>query len=216
MRTNERGVTLVDVSIAAVIIVIIIGVAYPGFIIANDTISRGGQKTRLENASDRIRKAIVSEMRTGQLAGIAATGEAPYVDIDPPRTGIALDEIADEGTVPWQTVTHRLGFRQTGVLNESVVKVDINRDGDRADTFALGVIELTTPLGVRPITQRGRVILGMPNFDGDVSGDGVKDPLFQVANRRFTMRMFLVHRDEKGHYHQTNLIHSVYLRNIQK
>ena len=215
MRTKERGVTLVDVSIAVVITVIIVGVAYPGFIVANDTISRSGQKTRLENAADRIKKTLVTEIRTGQLVALAPAGAAPYVDIHPPRTGIALDQIADTGDVPWQTVTHRVQYRQTGTLSESAVRLDINHDGDRTDTFALGVIELVTPQGTRPITQRGRVILGTPNFEGDVDGDGLKDPLFEVQDRKFTMRMFLVFRDEKGHFHQTNLINTIYLRNIQ-
>jgi len=216
MQSKERGVTLVDVTIAAMITLIIVGVAYPGFIVANDTISRSGQKTRLENAADRIKKSIITQMRTGQLVKLEAKGVPPYVDLHPPRTGIALDEIAAEGTVPWQAITHRVQYRQTGTLSESKERVDINRDGDRNDTFALGLIELVTPEGTRPITQRGRVVLSLPNFDGDMNGDGKEDPLFEIDKRRFTVRMHMVFRGEKGHVHQTSLIHSVYMRNVQE
>jgi len=216
MRSKERGVTLVDISIATVITVIIVGVAYPGFMVANNTISQSGQKTRLEGAADRIKKALVSQFRTGQLIKVEAKGVPPYIDLHPPRTGIALDEIADEGSVPWQTVTNRVQYRQTGTLRESVERVDFNRDGDRKDDFAMGVVELVTPEGTRPITQRGRVILTLPNFDGDLNGDGTEDPLFEIDNRRLMLRMYLVYRDEKGQFHQTSLIHSVYLRNVQE
>ena len=216
MKSRERGITLVDVSIAAVIVIIIVGVAYPGFMVANDTISRSGQKTRLENASDRIRKAIVNEIRTGQLAEISPPGVPPYVAIHPPRTGIPLEKIAEEGTVPWADVTHRLEFRQTGTIHEKEEKVDLNKDGDREDLCAVGVIDYVTPDFSRPITERGRVILGMPDFVGDVDGDGKEDPLFALKDRQFTIRMFMVFRDEKGHHHQTSLVHSIYLRNVQE
>lgn len=216
MRQRERGVTLVDVCIAAVIVVIIVGVAYPGFKVANDTISRSGQKARLESAADRVKKAVVSQMRTGQLSTLSTAGVPPFVDIHPPRTGIDLTQITDDGDVPWQADTIKLAFRQTGKLEESKLKKDLNGDGDKYDDFALGVVEVVTPTGTRAITSAGRVILGLPSYEADVNGDGTPDPLFELKDRTFTMRMHLVFRDEKDHYHKASLVHSIYLRNVQE
>lgn len=216
MRQRERGVTLVDVSIAVVIVVIIVGVAYPGFKVANDTISRSSQKARLESGADRIKKAVVQQMRTGQLAAISGPGVPPVIDIHPPRTGVDLTQINGDGDVPWKTETHKLGFRQTGTLRESKINIDINGDGDEYDDFALGVVELITPANTRPVTDVGRVILSLPSYEGDVDGDGKNDPLFEVKDRTFTMRMNLIFRDEKGHYHKASLTHSIYLRNVQR
>lgn len=214
---NESGVTLVDVCIAAAMVVVICGVAYPGFIVANDTMATSGQQVRLEGSADRILKALVAEVRTGRVVATSANNVAPWIDIHPPRTGIALAEIDKEGTVPWdQAVTHRLAFRETGTLTESDANTDLNHDGDKDDEFALGIVELTTAQGTRPVTNRGRVILGLPNYREDLDGDGTEDPLFKIENRRFMVRMFLVRKNEKGHYHQTHLTHSVYLRNTQE
>ena len=214
---NDSGFSLVDVCIAVAIVVIICGVAYPGFIVANDTMAVSGQKTRLEGAADRILSTLVKEIRTGRLVAVAPAGQAPWIDIHPPRTGIALDKIDEEGAVPWDAAeTRRLAFHETGRLKESDAKADLNGDGDRNDEFALGVVELTTPLGTRRITEWGRVILGLPQYREDLDGDGAPDPLFDVQGRRFTVRMFLVRKDEKGHYHRTNLARTIYMRNTQE
>ncbi|MEN8149455.1 MAG: hypothetical protein ABFS86_06505 [Planctomycetota bacterium] len=216
-QERNSGVTLVDVCIAAAIVVVICGVAYPGFIVANDTMAVSGQKVRLEDAKDRILKALIQEVRTGRLVAMSPGGQAPWVDIHPPVTGIALDKIDDKGAIPWNPAeTHRLAFRETGRLKEQDAGEDLNGDGDEFDEFALGVIELTTPLGTRRITERGRVILGLPLYTEDLDGDGAPDPLFGLRNREFTVRLFLVRQDVKGRYHRANLAHSIYLRNAQE
>ena len=214
---HDSGFSLVDVCIAVAIVVMICGVAYPGFIVANDTMAVSGQKIRLEGAADRILKTLTREIRTGRLVAVAPAGQAPWIDVHPPETGIALDKIDEKGTVPWDAAeTHRLAFNETGRLKERDAKTDLNGDGDKNDEFALGVVELTAPQGTRRITQRGRVILGLPQYHEDLDGDGAPDPLFEVKDRRFTIRMFLVRRDQKGRYHRTNLTRSVYLRNTQE
>jgi Tfp pilus assembly protein PilW len=111
MRRNESGLTLVEVSIGVVLMLIILAVAYPGFILANGTMSMSARKARLQEAGEKVTKQLVDVLRLGQLQQIGPTGVAPFAIVHPPRTGIALDEITQAGAVPWRDETIRIQYR---------------------------------------------------------------------------------------------------------
>jgi len=89
-------------------------------------------------------------------------------------------------------------------------------DGDRSDKFALGVIERVENGVARPITDRARLILGLPGYTGDVDGDGMDDPLFDQQARIIRIEIHLVQREENGRFLRTTVRGGVHLRNIQK
>ena len=216
MASRETGLTLIEIAIGVVLMLIILSVAYPGFIVANDTISTTSQRARLQEAGEKVVTEIVDQIRLGQLTEIGSEGTPPYAVVHPPRTGIALDEITASGAVPWKDDTIRIQYRPTGKVAEEEVRTDLNGDGDTDDDFALGVVEVMTAKGTRPITRRGRVLLGLPGYEGDVDGDGESDPMFKVTGRQLDLELTIVFRDEEsGEFRKAALARTLYLRNRQ-
>ena len=215
MSSTESGMTLVELAISVMLMVIILGLAYPGFNLANDTISTCTQKARLQDAGERITAELIDLIRLGRLAEIGSPGELPYAIVHPPRTGIALGEITLTGAVPWSSDSVRIQYRKTGEVDEAGIRADLNGDGDRSDLFALGMVEIITPEGARPITHRGRVLLGLPGYEGDVDGDGKADPLFALTGRRFDLKLVMVFREDSGEFRKAASTRTLYLRNRQ-
>jgi hypothetical protein len=218
MRRAERGLTLVDIAISTAILVIIVGVAYPGFKIANDTISTSGVRDRLERSGDRILKSILTEARSGKITAITEDAPNPQMVVRQPQTGLDLADIDVEGGVPWSDVDRVTRYREMETIKESDARQDLNGDGDRDDVFSLGVIEITDEvLGFRPIVSRPVVMRASPSMLGDVNGDGVADPMFEMnaIERRLTAHVYLLGRDANGRYIRTEVQGSVRLRNAQ-
>ena len=216
MNTRERGVTLIDTMIATAIVIVILGVAYPGFMIANDTIVESGRRDRLERAGDQLLKVLVEELRAGLVSGVTAPPAAPSVTITRPDRSVTLDQINNNGDVPWLPATRTIRFRQTGTLKEADEGEDLNRDGDQADTFALGVLEIDDGSEVRPLMTRAEVMLGLPGFSGDLDGDGIGDPLFTQVNRSVRIQLFLTDKNETGHRMKSDVTTTLHLRNVQE
>ncbi len=215
MRSTETGMTLVELSVGVTLMVVILALAYPGFNAASGTISVCAQKARLSDAGDKVSKRLIDLIRLGRLAEIGDTGNPPHAIVHPPRTGIALDEMTTAGVVPWKTDSVRIQYRQSGSVSEAEARVDLNGDGDRSDFFALGMVDVITADGARPITNRGRVLLGLPSFEGDVDGDGLADPLFKLTGRRLDLKMVMVFREESGQFRKSVSTRTIYLRNRQ-
>jgi hypothetical protein len=76
-------------------------------------------------------------------------------------------------------------------------------------------MEVMTLEGARPITRNGRVMLGLPTYEGDVDGDGEDDPLFEVTERRLDLKLVMVFREESGEFRKAALSRTMYLRNRQ-
>ncbi len=215
MRSTETGMTLVELAIGVALMLILLGLAYPGFNLASGTISTCTQQARLQDAGEKVSGELIDLIRLGRLREIGSQGVPPYAIIHPPRTGIALSEIASTGAVPWRSDSVRIQYRKTGEVHEAGIHADLNGDGDRLDLFALGIVEIITPEGTRPITHRGRVLLALPSYEGDVDGDGRADPLFKVAGRRFDLKMVMNYGEEPGKLRMAVLTRTLYLRNRQ-
>ena len=216
MSTREGGVTLIDMMIAIAIVVVILGVAYPGFMIANDTIIESGRRDRLERAGDQLLKVLVEELRAGLVSGVAVAPAAPSVTITRPDRSVTLAKINNDGDVPWLLVKRTIRFRQTRTLKEADEGEDLNQDGDQTDTFALGVLEIDDGTEVRPLMNRAEVMLGLPDFTGDLNGDGVGDPLFTQVDRRVRIVLFLTDKDDHGHRMKSDVSTTIHLRNVQE
>jgi hypothetical protein len=221
MRRAERGLTLVDIMISTAILVVIVGVAYPGFKIANDTISTSGVRDRLERAGDRILKRIMSEVRGGFIVFSTNDNDHPRVVVRQPETGVDLSEIGSEGGVPWVAEDRVTRYREVETLDEADMKQDINGDGDQTDKFSLGVMECTDDTlqaGFRPIVDRALVVRPLPAMSGDLDGDGASDLMFKhnPVSRTFWACVYLLARDGNGRWIWAKVESSVRLRNVQE
>jgi hypothetical protein len=216
---RESGFTLVDVVIAAAIVVVIVGLAYPGFKVANDTMATGGTQDRMERQGDKVYRVFCNEFRSGFVELTSAAGAAPELSIRRVREDVLLSDLASGGEVPWEADTRTLRFRQTDVFDEAATDQDLNRDGDKADSFALGTVELVETVSgeevVRALNTTSRVVLGLPNFVEDLDGDGLADPLVTIAGRRAMVELHLMTRTEAGQVLQTVIEGGMRLRNPQ-
>ena len=215
MRSTETGMTLAELAITVTLMLIVLGLAFPGFNLASGTISTCARKARLQDAGEKITEELIDLIRLGRLVEIGEMGVPPHATVHPPRTGIALGEITLTGAVPWSSSSVRIQYRRSGEANEAEIRADLNGDGDREDLFALGMLEIITPDGTRPITTRGRVLLGLPSYEGDVDGDGEPDPLFKLSGRRLDLKLAMVFREDSGEFRKAVSTRALYLRNRQ-
>jgi len=218
---RESGFTLVEVVIATAIVLIIVSVAYPGFKTATDTMATSGRRDRMERQGDRALRLVTQALRSGWIIDVAASGQAPALTIRSVRGEVNLDEFEAEGDVPWATGERTIRFRQVETLVELDLKADLNRDGDWSDTFALGCLESVETVDgdevVTPITgSAARVILALPNYAGDLDGDGVDDPLFDIDGRTLDISIRQVTRTEAGQLLQATIRGRIHLRNPQE
>jgi hypothetical protein len=209
-------VTLLDAVIAVVIIIIAVGVAYPGLKIANDTMRTGGRKDRIERAGDQMLERVLDALRGGRVVAMSESPDAPAITVNRLKEGVVLEDFEDDEKVPWEANTVTIRFRQTDSICEGDEGVDLNWDDDQDDDFALGLLEVVEGGTARPITQRAQVMLAMPGFDKDLDGDGNGDPLFTREGRNVTVRIQLVSRGEGDRLLKTVVSGGVRLRNIQE
>lgn len=213
---NERGMTLVDLTIATMIVAVVIGLSYSGFHVADATIDTAGTRDRMERAADDTLKRLVAEVRTGRLLALSASPAEPSVTLAQPAANLTLADLDASGAVLWAADPATIRFRPVEVIRESVEHVDLNRDGDRSDVFAVGLLEIATAARTETITNRARVFLALPGYAGDLDGDGVGDPLFSRDGDQLTIELHLVSRTRGGEYLTTRSRVPVKLRNPQE
>jgi len=218
---RQSGMSLVEVMIASAILVIVVGLAYPGFKTAGDTMATCGRQDRMERHGDRALQLLTQEVRSGWITEHSPPGAAPSLTIRRLQDDVELSDIAGSGAVPWATGERVIRFRQIDELAEANEGADLNRDGDRTDRFALGVLESVEIVDGEDVVARltgasSRVILALPSFAGDLNGDGVGDPLFVVNDRILGISIRLVTRMENGRLLQTVTHSQIRLRNHQE
>ncbi len=218
---RESGLTLIDVTIATAIVIAIVGMAYPGFKTANDTMATNGRQDRMERQGDRALRMLTREVRSGWITGTTAPGQAPSLTLRHVQGDVQLSDLAVEDAVPWAAAERTVRFRQLEEITEADEGTDINRDGDLSDRFSIGVLETVELVDgkdvVKPITgASSRVILALPSFAGDLDGDGVGDPLFNVNGRILEISIRLITHTEGGQLLQAVTHSRIRLRNTQE
>jgi prepilin-type N-terminal cleavage/methylation domain-containing protein len=219
--SRESGLTLVEVLIASAIVVIIVGLAYPGFKTANDTMATSSRQDRLERQGDRALRLLTEELRSGWITGLTAAGQPPAVTIRSVQGEVDLADLEADGDVPWETAEKTIRFTQVDTLTEEDAGTDVNRDGDLSDSFALGALERVETVDGEPVVTRitgpsSQVVLALPSFAGDLNGDGVGDPLFSVDGRVLDISVRHLTRTESGQLLQTVTRGRTKLRNPQE
>ncbi|MCU0726087.1 MAG: hypothetical protein MUE73_09905 [Planctomycetes bacterium] len=216
MAGEERGATLVDMVIAATLLVVVFGLTIPGFMLAEDTITTGGTRDQLERTGDRILSEILGILRSGRLASISPPGGPPSLTVHRVRTDIELDDLTEETPDLFEPDPVVISFRTARILAESALRTDLNRDGDLADEFALGGLDLSDGEHARTFSGRPVALLGLPSFQGDLDGDAVDDPLFSFDGATVSVSLRLVSVEPGGRVLSASLRGSVKPRNSQE
>lgn len=98
-------------------------------------------------------------------------------------------------------------FTPVAVVRENARGVDLNGDGDLADTFDLGQITRQVWDGTLGGASGSTVAICPPmilqetcNWGGDLDGDGFEDPIFlwEPSSSRLRIRLFLLDAGDKG------------------
>jgi len=215
MDRREGGAMLVDVLIGVTIVAAILAVAYPGFQVANDTISTSTQRDLIERSADRTLNGLVDAVRSGRIASITPSGTAPVVTLQSLQSGLTIGQMSGSNPTMWDASSRTIRYVPSSTLDESKMHVDLNRDGDQKDKFALGSLELVNGTQVTRLSGNARVLLGLPSYEGDVDGDGVADPLVELDGRELRIKITIARRTERGRMQATTVRSRIHLRNPQ-
>ena len=116
------------------------------------------------------------------------------------NNGIEVDFLDGNGDVHWGAVEasgskldtptdpHRLTLQlvPTDSVTETEAGLDLNNDGDTADSFQVGSLLLQTTGGVQNTFTSGQLVIGEVGKGAfDIDGDGVPDQLIQVTGESF-------------------------------
>jgi type II secretory pathway pseudopilin PulG len=110
---------------------------------------------------------------------------------------------ANAGGAPTLTGWAALVYVPVGTIDESVVGIDLNHDGDETDVFDVGQIRARTWDTSDPTVPASDIGLGPAvilqercHYAGDLDGDSYSDPIFlwEPAERRLHVRLFVLGR----------------------
>lgn len=180
--------SLIELIMAVVIASVLLGVALL-FVRSIGSASKSiGMSLESGRTSIDFMAALRKELNTCRVEALSDDGSTlTYsLPIHDPDIGSSVDR---NGEVIWQLTDEEgltvrrlftLEFVVTRLLKESSIRKDVNRDGDMEDTFDVGYLTATSETdGDRPL-PRLYIVLRNGGHGGDVTGDGVQDPLFSV------------------------------------
>lgn len=216
MERGSKGLTLIELALSIAVFAAIVAVAYPAFIGANNTVSTGTSRDQMERKGDRLLEEVNGFLRSGRVVSVAAAPKPPAVTVVRVDRTVAIEDLPGDGDTPWAAEKETLRFRPVRTLSERDLDEDLNGDGDRKDEFSLGRLEIEDAGRVRSLSDTGLVMLGLPDYQGDLDGDGAPDPLFTFTERSVDVRLRLATRDGQGHFLTTTLGSTLRLRNQQE
>ena len=189
-RGQATGSSLVEVVIATALLGLIfigateaVGSQGP---FALSTVSRSALQTRSSIAC----RTAVREVSPGNITNAAVDGTTLTYQrpVDPDGDGLVLDNL---GNIQWGMTLNGVDVAgATGTflyvvddqLDEGVLGVDLNLDGDQADVLDRGHLERQLSNGQTFRVSGSWILQPAGNHGGDLNGDLVADPIFQVIN----------------------------------
>jgi hypothetical protein len=183
---RAAGFTLIEAIIAAAIAAAILGALMQKTIDSGvgTEVVRANLFVRVDNAIRRI----AGDFERGELDPPAATGDslAYQLPIDPDGDGSFLDA---NGAVQWGIVSGgvplsggraTLQFVADASVDEALLAVDLNGDGDKKDRFDQGHLERRLPDGTVETLTGPWILQPTGSHGGDLDGDGRADPIFSL------------------------------------
>ncbi len=197
----NRGFTLVEVMITMGILGAAMGVAVMALNTATVETALGTADVVVQNQTNRFAEELATELRSASRSSISyemqGASTADYGDcikfqvpvdpdgdgsvIDPatgsPEYGATLGMLHTAGSdIVYRFVANQVDGADE-VLDEAVLGVDINNDGDQVDVFTRGCFTRTTLDSAG--ADRTRKISGRWFISGDGDNDGIVDSIFQ-------------------------------------
>ncbi len=204
---GEAGFTLLEAAIVTIIFSAIVVSIY-------ETVSTG-QRSATEFSAraefeDRAREAVrrlEREFYRARIVEVEAPPAAPAVvyqlPVDPDDDGDFTD--ASE-QIEWGSPEAgndqkggeiRLEWRFDRLVSEADDGVDLNGDGDAADSFQIGRLVRASAAGQEIPIGPAAVATTAPDPGGDLTGDGAPDPPFAFDDTVLTIDLFFLNDDAK-------------------
>jgi len=200
---RQLGLTLVEVSVSlavfALITVICASTLTRMTSFYTDSLFRSG----LMEAAKIAQESALDELRSAKVLSVTTSGGYPVVTYVVPVSlpiGTTSDYFDASGNVNWGC-KEASGYMKDATgsphrvtltvvpgpqVSESSVRLDINGDGDRSDTFQLGSILFTTSGGLKRTLSGGRLLLSeVAKGAFDMNKDGVADRVLQATGEPF-------------------------------
>lgn len=170
------------------------------------------EKMRRELTVARVDAPVASGTRVRFMLPIDVDGDGLVYDKAGEITwGYGIDGVAQANAAAWYS------FVADQVITEAQVALDLNRDGDQADTFDVGHIEQQLPDGRNVRLTGSWVLQPLGNPGGDLDNDAVPDPLFEVEEtsraKLVRLRFTGVHRLGDGAWERSSYDAAIRLQN---
>jgi type II secretory pathway pseudopilin PulG len=216
---SRAGFSLLEVVVAVgVLALMMIGVAMvfkdTGFVASSEAKSNDVARTS-QGALDQMTK----ELRESAIRVITVSADGSSIQfqipVDIDGNGTILDGsgaveygfldrgVPTKGTITYRFVENIVGGRPD-VLREADLRLDLNGDGDRLDSFDRGcIVRITHANGgpeVRGPALTGQcVVVAHADWGGDIDGDGVADPIFKLdgATGRVQINVWTMLADDR-------------------
>ena len=200
---GNRGFTLVEVMIAVSIMSVLMMTALTAMKMASDTLAVDILDNMVYSSLETVTGEICEDLQCARVSPLPADGawinfQVP-VDLDGDGTVFAggdtglLELGVSLGGMPRRgSVTYR--FVATNTVSESLIRRDVNGNGNPADVFDIGHIlkTMSDPLSGWTLTQkRGNGFVQLRGaYGGDMDGDGNPDPIFAVSGDTVTVSLW--------------------------
>jgi len=190
-NTDKSAFTLIEVTLAAAIAIIIIGAVFGSLHSSQIAYNQGMTETRLQEAANRVMSQIVRMIKESRVVSVGGDGMeiTLQVPVDHDADGDVIDGSwnVEYGT-KWGGADHLDGtckiiFEVMGNSSESALDSDLNQDGDQADNFTSGRVHIRC-YNDTGVLKEERTISGNLIFVGDVDGDGSLEPIFERVDHR--------------------------------
>ncbi len=222
---RRRGFTLTELVVVVAIVGLMTALMASGMergeSFATVEMSRTSVEAKFQQTTDRFRQQFMIARvdppidygtRVRYMMPIDHDGNGMTYDGEGAITwGWTIDGVPALGASAWLT------WVQDSTITEASIDLDVNKDGDKADSFDLGHIEEQLPDGKKLQLTGSSVLQKSGNPGGDIDEDGTLDPLFDVYDaghsRLAHLKVFGLFRLPDGKWQTLRYDSSVRLQN---
>ncbi|HLG42330.1 MAG TPA: prepilin-type N-terminal cleavage/methylation domain-containing protein [Planctomycetota bacterium] len=239
-RRPSSGFTLIEVSLAMALLLIVVLLAYRLLFTVQDSTDRTSINAYLHNQGRIVSEALIREIHESRIVSVASQNDSMVIQVPVDYDGDG-DVLDGAGLVeygfrdPANAQAPRLSWTATystvvdETHSEAALRIDINKDGDKTDTFVSCRLERVVRDGGG--VERDRLILARDIYlidsprDADLNGDGTADPLFKLVDAsgaevaasgtKMILDLWVGHKAPGPEYFLHNAPVEVKLRNTQ-